>query len=159
MSTPFVKKIVPPFKDLTLAGPRTIRLFFKKALDFNLKKNEMPREIRKLDYIYIDVELTFEKIHGLIQNEETDQLDKLHSDEIKQMLELAQTQDEPIKFKRINTLKKLATGVADEVKAKVECVKNFKEIIANDPVFKNLSFKESMSLIKNDKKVKKKVCK
>ena len=42
----------------------------------------MPREIRDIDYIYIDVELSFEKLIGLEQNEETEELDKLFSEGI-----------------------------------------------------------------------------
>ena len=51
-----VKPDLTSFKDPYSEKPKnTIRLFFKKAFDFKLKKNEMPLDLRKIEYVYIDV--------------------------------------------------------------------------------------------------------
>ena len=55
------------FKDpYSEKSKNTIRLFFKKAFDFKLKKNEMPLDLRKIEYVYVDVQLNFEKVEGVM---------------------------------------------------------------------------------------------
>ncbi len=77
-------------------------------MDFQNKKYEMPRELRNLDYIYIDVEISFKKIQGYLQNEETEQLNNLYQKGMKKMVELAKTR----LGKRFNKIAHIATGAA-----------------------------------------------
>ena len=56
--------------DLSSSQSRQIiRVFFKKAFDFKLKKNEMPRALRKIEYIYMDIELKFRKLESTLDSE------------------------------------------------------------------------------------------
>ena len=151
---------------------------FKKAVNFQSKSLEIPKDLRKLDFIYLDINLEFEPTtskqdydEDLIDFYKKEERDTPSKQELEDAFDRAYKQRSMLRknMKHIQKnsnfgqlLKKGALqsneqDIQDDAQFKKDIETELEKVLKNDQELKKLSLKEALKSIDSDIELKKQV--
>ena len=117
----------------------TIRVVFRNVGRDGKDKKTLDKKLQKLNFVYVDLQLNFERI------------DNLTDEDVQLMKQIDREKEQ--KRKNAKNNKSMASSVVGSI-PEIQAIKVYKQLVSQDPRLHNLSVKQSVQLIKTDKTIR-----